>query len=389
MGQASKAVSSDARRGPVTLFRAGLLLLPILLLGPIANGPMQIAAASDPSTSPPVLAYYYIWYDEGSWDRAKIDYPLLGRYSSDDREVMRRHVRWAMDAGIDGFIVSWKSTEKLDRRLSLLRDVAAEENFKLAIIYQGLDFDRKPLAVNRIAADLDYFVQTYANDPVFDIFGAPLLIWSGTWEFTPQQVASITALHRAELLILASEKNARGYERLARWVDGDAYYWSSVDPGTYPDYQGKLDRMSAAVHAHDGLWIAPAAVGFDGRGVGGERVVDRAEGDNLRTQMNAATRSSADAIGLISWNEFSENSHIEPSVNYGDEALTTLADIRHAKPPDIGDLSGPLPEPATELDATGVDLEKVIALAILIAIIGLGVVAVVLRRRAELQVRRE
>jgi hypothetical protein len=216
-----------------------------------------------------------------------------------------------------------------------------------------------------------------------------LVVWSGTWEFTAHDVASVTALHRSELLILASEKNVRGYERLATSVDGNAYYWSSVDPATYPDYQGKLDSMSAAVHAHDGLWIAPAAVGFDGRLVGGERVVERAGGENLRIQMNAATRSSADAIGLISWNEFSESSHVEPSVNYGDESLATLADIRHAQPPDIGDLSGPLPEPGTEPASPIIDFEKVIALGFLVAVIGLGVVAIALRRRAELQVRRE
>ena len=34
----------------------------------------------------------------------------MGRYSSDDRDVMRQQVRWAKRAGIDGFIVSWKST---------------------------------------------------------------------------------------------------------------------------------------------------------------------------------------------------------------------------------------------------------------------------------------
>ena len=67
------------------------------------NGSAQ--AASDPT---PVLAYYYIWFDATSWKRAKTDYPVLGRYSSDERRVMRQHVRWAKQSGIDGFIVSWK-----------------------------------------------------------------------------------------------------------------------------------------------------------------------------------------------------------------------------------------------------------------------------------------
>jgi hypothetical protein len=107
-------------------------------LAKLAKSP--IAPISTQSTTPtpenhvPVLAYYYIWFDTQSWDRAKSDYPLLGQFSSDDEDVMRQHVEWAKDAGIDGFIVSWKSTEKLNRRLDQLVEIAEEENFKLAII---------------------------------------------------------------------------------------------------------------------------------------------------------------------------------------------------------------------------------------------------------------
>lgn len=359
--------------------RLVLLLASLICLTTLSSAlAVGRARAAD---KPPLLVYYYIWYDESSWDRAKTDYPLLGRYSSDDRAVMEQHVKLAKAAGVDGFIVSWKSTEKLDRRLAQLRDVAVEQDFKLAIIYQGLDFYRKPLDVNRIATDLDYFVQTYADDPVFDIFGRPLVVWSGTWEYTPEQVASITTLHRENLLMLASEKNVRGYERLAPWVDGNAYYWSSVNPSTYPNYQGKLDAMSDAVHQHGGLWIAPAAVGFDARLVGGERVVERGDGENLRIQMNAATGSSPDAIGLISWNEFSENSHIEPSVNLDAQSLSALATIRGAQPPDVGGLSGSIPEPDGATSGGAVYIEKAVALGLLLAVIGLGAAAIFLRRR--------
>ena len=122
------------------------------------------ATAEVATTTPhvPVLAYYYIWYDKNSWNRAKSDLPLLGKYSSDNTHVMRQHIRWAKSAGIEGFIVSWKHTATLDRRLAKLIDVAESENFKLAIIYQGLDFSRNPLPADRVATDLDYFVTTFA-----------------------------------------------------------------------------------------------------------------------------------------------------------------------------------------------------------------------------------
>src|SRR4029453_10293351 len=93
--------------------------------------------------------------------------------------------------------------------------------------------------------------------------------------------------------------------------------------------------MAQVIHARQGLWIAPAAPGFDAQLVGGTSVVDRKNGDTLRAEYTAAMSASPDAIGLISWNEFSENTHIEPSLRYGSRYLEVLADIRGAKAPHV------------------------------------------------------
>jgi Glycosyl hydrolase family 99 len=320
-----------------------LLILFLALCNPKPSSLAKLATSSAiPVSSPsmmstpgnhiPVLAYYYIWFDTQSWNRAKTDYPLIGRYSSDDPDVMRQHVEWAKEAGIDGFIVSWKSTEKLNRRLDELVEIAEEENFKLAIIYEGLDFERDPLPVTEVDSDLGYFISHYSDDPVFDLFGKPMVIWSGIWEFSTQEIASVVQDKRERILILASEKNVKGYQRLSGLVDGNAYYWSSVNPDTHPGYLEKLVAMGEAVHTNEGLWVAPVAPGFDARLVGGEKVVDRKSGETLQKQLNTALRSSPDAIGLISWNEFSENSHIEPSHVYGHQYLEILAEMLPVTP---------------------------------------------------------
>ena len=85
--------------------------------------------------------------------------------------------------------------------------------------------------------------------------------------------------------------------------------------------------MGKAVHENGGIWLAPAAPGYDSRLLGGTTVVDRKDGDTLRTQLEAALESHPDAVGLISWNEFSENSHVEPSQNYSHESLNVLAEV--------------------------------------------------------------
>ncbi len=297
---------------------------------PTAAAPLTVTPTAEAATRPiPILAYYYIWFDPSSWDKNKIDYPLLGKYSSDDPVVMRQHIEWAKAAGITGFLVSWKSTDTLNRRLDQLVKIAQDENFKLGIIYQGLDYNRNPIPAATVGSDLDYFIAHYASQPVFDIFGKPLFIWSGTWKFSTPDIASVaTQTRRDKVLLLASDRDVAGVQRLNGLIDGDAYYFSSVNPDTFGNYQGKLNAMSQAVHAMHGLWIAPAAPGFDARMIGGTTVVDRKNGQTLRIEMNAAWQSSPDAIGLISWNEFSENSYIEPSEKYGKqylELLTTLA----------------------------------------------------------------
>ncbi len=289
--------------------------------GPTVGPPLAAAG-------PPVLAYFYQWFDAGSWDRAKIDFPAVGRYSSDDPDVIRGQIRAAKGAGIEGFIVSWKSTATNNRRLRLLMTIAAEEQFKLAMIYQGLDFNRRPQPAARVAADFLVFRDTFAKDPVFyRIDGKPLTIFSGSWEFDHSAVESITDPVRDSLLVLSTEKNLDGYRRLADVTDGDAYYWSSVNPETNSNYEAKLGAMGTAVHADGKIWIAPFSPGFDARLVGGSGTVDRKDGATLITQYQTALRSSPDLLGLISWNEFSENTYVEPSANFGDRYLTMLRQL--------------------------------------------------------------
>jgi hypothetical protein len=365
-----------------------LLILSAILLAAIAvalakshPGLTQAAATTQNPPAPenpiPVLAYYYIWYDSNSWDRAKVDIPLLGDYSSDDITVMRKHIREAKAAGINGFIVSWKSTDVLNRRLAMLAEVAQQEDFKLAIIYQGLDFNRNPLPVTQVANDLDYFIQNFASLPAFQIYSKPIVIWSGTWKFSTQDIQQVTIPRRESLLILASERNLDGYARLATLVDGDAYYWSSVNPATYPGYQNKLDQMSLLVHKNNGLWIAPAAPGFDARLIGGTTMVDRNNGVTFQTEINAAMASSPDILGIISWNEFSENSYIEPSQKYGTQYLDLISQILKTPAPNIVEFDSSIP---SRVFPEVIPYSRLIAIGSLVVLILISLVIIVLRR---------
>jgi hypothetical protein len=329
-GNRARQISVLALSGVLAAWVLAIALAACAPAARTAPSPRQAPAAS---SATPLFAYYYIWFSRSSWSRAKKDLPLIGGYSSSDPAVLRHQIQQAKSAGISGFIVSWKDTALNDVRLRLLMTAAAQEHFKLAMIYQGLDFYRHPLPVSQIAADFVKFRDEFASSPVFfRVDGKPLTIWSGTWAFSYDQVARVTRAVRPGMLVLCTEKNVAGFDRLAGITDGDAYYWSSVNPATQTGYQAKLDQMSQAVHRDGKYWIAPFAPGFDARMVGGQRIVPRNDGQTLRTEYATAAGSSPNMLGLISWNEFSENSYVEPSEQYGYQSLDVLRQLRGTPP---------------------------------------------------------
>ena len=322
------------------------LALVLVVLGlPAAQAAAATAAPRDPGV--PVFAYFYQWFTPSSWDRAKSDYPLAGRYGSDDAPVLRDQVLLARSAGIDGFLTSWKDTPTLDRRLDLLIRVARSEDFDLGVVYQSLDFARVPLPVETVRRDLRRLVDHWGRDLTSTYYGKPVIIWTGTDQYTTADVHAVRAAVGDRALLLASSHSVEGYERVARLVDGLAYYWSSADPSSAMT-QAKLAAMAAAVHRHHGLWLAPAAAGYDGRALGGTRVVGRADGQTLVRSLTNAYESSPDGVALISWNEWSENTYVEPGTKYGQRELVGLKRFLLARGEEV-------PPGLTEADADRTD----------------------------------
>jgi hypothetical protein len=370
--------------------RAGRVLATVTLLASsllLVSGPASQAAPGEPVPATassgdcdrppaqpehaPVLAHFYMWFTASSWTRAKIDYPTVGRYSSDQASVMEKQVSQAQEAGIDGFIVGWRSTDVLNARLATLRGIAADHDFKLAITYQAQDFHRHPLPIEQVRQDLEELAAQYAADPVFHLLGSrPVVALSGTWNYTEEQLRFITEPVASRLMVLATEKNTEGYERVSPAVEGNLYYWSSGDPPQTPGYQEKLLAMADAVRASCGVWVAPVAPGFDARLVGGHSVVERRDGATLRSSWEAALASVPDVIGVISWNEFSENTHIEPSTDFGSRYLDEVRDLTGAPPPPARELDSSGPSGAGSAVRAAVVLTLIVGSFVLVTVVG-------------------
>jgi hypothetical protein len=98
--------------------------------------------------------------------------------------------------------------------------------------------------------------------------------------------------------------------------------------------------------------------------------------------MNTALASTPDAIGLISWNEFSENTHVEPSEKYGTrylEAISAFTEVNSpafvifdSDSPDAGQAEG-----AEEGSSRG----QITAVSIVMAVALLGLTVIAARAR--------
>jgi hypothetical protein len=317
-----------------------------------ATPPTSAATGGTASGAPtvPVYAYLYQWFTVSSWNRAKQDYPLAGRYSSDDVNVLRTQVAQARGAGIDGFITSWKSTVPLNRRLDMLVSVAKSEDFDLGVVYQSLDFARNPLPIATVKHDMVYLLDRWGPALTSRYYGRPVIIWTGTDKYSLADVQAVKAAIGSRAYLLAASKSVAGYERVAASVDGEAYYWSSADP-SLPATAAKLVALGEAVHAHHGLWFAPAASGYDGRTLGGVRVIGRAGGQTLAKSLGNAFASAPDAVAVISWNEWSENTYIEPGQLYGDQELMVLKQY-------LADRNGGVPVNFAPVDSSQGDLSS-------------------------------
>ena len=109
---------------------------------------------------PLVGAHYYHWYP-GNWSagtlRAQLDppqEPMLGHYSSTDTSVAERHIAWASEHGIDFFTLDWWPTHHQENQAAIPAFLAADNiaDIRFAAFYEtwDLSFD-----ASRGYADLD------------------------------------------------------------------------------------------------------------------------------------------------------------------------------------------------------------------------------------------
>jgi len=291
-----------------------------------------------PATDKMIWAFYYLWYSQQSWQEPfLLDHPLQP-YASNDVVALARHVDQAQAAGIDGFAASWWGPgDYTDANWAQLLDLAAQRGFWVIPYFETLGPTSLPRSEAQIMAWLDYLLRTYRSHPAwYKLDGRPVIVvWAsrtvplGTWQsiFANLRTRGLDALYLAIGLHDTSVLSV---------FDGLHEY------GVFPFFRlGQIYQAAGtAVRAYSmlhpsrppALFVATLQPGCDDRALPGRTGVywDRRNGDAYRYTFAAATKGRPDWLFITSWNEWWENTHIEPSVRYGDLYLRLTREFADA-----------------------------------------------------------
>lgn len=301
-----------------------------------AGGPLPLR----PRVPPLVLAHYYPWYTVETWRSPEmLDHPLPP-YSTDDSADVLRTLGQAKAAGIDAMIVSWQGgdvgggfnarrMELVLRASERLGMVACTYLETLAAnpesIYGTVPTD--PEIVFEWIADI---VDRYGTHPAhLRVDGRPVVFVYTAWRLEPAVwEALIDRLRRSGRNPLILGEGVEG-----RWLDpfGGIYRYINIEPLADIEKLTALQSLRSRTYhllepgrGERRIWAATVSPGFDDSLLSDRpvhTVRDRRGGAYYDDQWRAALASAPDWILITSWNEWWENTHIEPSERYGDSYL--------------------------------------------------------------------
>jgi hypothetical protein len=303
-------------------------------------------------------AYYYPWYSpDRHWDSGYRGTPVLGEYDSANLDVINQHLTWAEDYGIDFFALSWwgKGSFEDDVIRGPWLDALQGHDFHFAILYESvgqlklqngqINLDNAAIR-QQLIADFTYLADTFFQHPnVLTIEGRPVIFLYLTRTFAGDVNTALTEAKGAAVNRGSAEP----------FIVGDEVYWQYPDrqrilyfdavtsynmhtsvPNIADGFAENVERqyrLWADITAEQGIPFIPDILpGFNDTAVRPEAhhpVIPRSV-DLFTAQFDSARELASGEPGIImitSWNEWHEDTSIEPTEEEGTTYLEILRNM--------------------------------------------------------------
>lgn len=304
-----------------------------------------------------VLSPYYTWYDDDRWEQGHASTPELGLYDSTDEEICDQHLAWASDYGIDAFVVSWwgpdnENTVAFEDGI-LTHDWPADVEY--CILYEpygpsggllnyeedGCDLD-DPVNRRLLAEHFTYIAETYAEDPNYlTIDDRPVVyFWithslngdieaafneaAAAAEIDPYLIADVPVWNAP---LLAGTGVAKAFDAVTSYI---AFAPDEYRDGTDIDEQAYLQaysestrRWQLAARNADLDYFPVVQPGYTSYGDPVNSVHPR-DHELFRDICDRALERidpGLEGVVVTSFNEWHEDSHVEPDTEVGIETL--------------------------------------------------------------------
>lgn len=266
-----------------------------------------------------VLAFYYGWWGTPAgpakaWEhwnpqaehRAVHLPPQLGMYDSGDPQVVRQHLQWAKQAGIDTLVMSlWLRGKTQDAVLKVVLDEAHAAGLTVA---GYLEACTNP---ENLREQFQGYLKAEMQHPAWLTVHGQKVMFTYTRIYEAVNEAGYKrALHGLPILAI-------GDGMYPQWIDvlgGMHTYVSFISPANRDE---ALRAMAKLTRLHDKLTVATVMPGFDDTTIRFPgRHIPREEGRFYRSTWRSA--GLTDWVVLTSFNELHEGSEIEPMLPEGD-----------------------------------------------------------------------
>ncbi len=310
-----------------------------------------------------VSVFYYPWYHtDRHWAEGYLrselqteQSPLLGEYSVRDAQTIAQHIRWSQTYGIDNWICSWWGPGSwgdvtMKDYISHQLDTSGVsyclfyESAGLLNLDNGITFDADKTETFR--SHFKYMAANFFSDPsYYKINGRPVVYIYLTRTFKGEYLNAIQ--------LVRQDMHAMGWDI---FLAGDEVYWGSPDaariasldaitaynmhgPSQYagypsatnfiPDVGMKYNQFKQVADSKGVIFIPDVMPGFNDRGVrlsAGHYIIptqvhpDSGHTSTFSQSIDMAVPhidDSLNAICITSFNEWHEDTQIEPTVTTG------------------------------------------------------------------------